>query len=93
MTDDLAKCLHFLVHEYDAAPDYGMTLSDDEVRYISAHIKALEAENARYRAALDDMWSGWRYIRMVYGDLPGVGWERCDEKARAALTGKEPSHE
>jgi hypothetical protein len=46
---------------------------------------ALRAENARLRGALADMHAGWRYIRLHYGDLSGVGWERCDAAARAAL--------
>jgi regulator of replication initiation timing len=46
---------------------------------------ALRAENARLRGALADMYAGWRYIRLHYGDLSGVGWERCDAAARAAL--------
>jgi hypothetical protein len=50
----LEKCLHFLVHEYDATPDCGMTLDDDEVRYIGAHITALTADNARLLKALTD---------------------------------------
>lgn len=51
--------------------------------------EAAEAENAKLRLALADMWAGWKYIRMQHGDLPGVGWDRCDEKARAAL-GEKP---
>jgi len=35
--------------------------------------------------ALSDMRSGWRYIRETYGDLYGVGWERAENKADAAL--------
>lgn len=36
-------------------------------------------------AALEDMYSGWLYIRQVHGDLYGVGWDRAQEKAEAAL--------
>jgi len=36
-------------------------------------------------AALTDMRAGWRYIRDVHGDLPGVGWDRCEQSATAAL--------
>lgn len=53
-----------------------------------ARAEAAEAERDRLREALDDMWSGWRYIRQNHGDLPGVGWERCEAKARAALKGE-----
>ena len=46
----------------------------------------LRAEVARLRDALEDMASGWHYIRTVHGDLPGVGWDRCEQSARAALS-------
>ena len=36
-------------------------------------------------AALEDLLSGWRYIRETHGDLYGVGWDRAEEKAAAAL--------
>lgn len=36
-------------------------------------------------AALEDMYSGWLYIRKMHGDLYGVGWDRAQEKAEAAL--------
>jgi len=52
---------------------------------LEAAIENLRAENARLRGALADMHAGWRYIRLNYGDLSGVGWERCDAAARAAL--------
>lgn len=35
--------------------------------------------------ALEDALSGWRYIREQHGDLYGVGWERVETAARAAL--------
>ena len=35
--------------------------------------------------ALKDMNSGWKYIRHSYGDLYGVGWDRAQEKADAAI--------
>ncbi len=37
-------------------------------------------------AALEDMLSGWKYIREMHGDLYGVGWDRAQEKAEAALS-------
>jgi hypothetical protein len=36
-------------------------------------------------AAMKDMLSGWRYIRRNHGDLYGVGWDRCENSARAAI--------
>lgn len=35
--------------------------------------------------ALEDMFSGWRYIRQQYGDLEGVGWDRAENKTCIAL--------
>jgi hypothetical protein len=52
----------------------------------SEMIDSLRAEVEALRAALTDMYAGWKYIRSFHGDLYGVGWDRCDEKARAALT-------
>lgn len=36
--------------------------------------------------ALRDALAGWRYIRMCHGDLYGVGWDRVEDKATAALS-------
>lgn len=36
-------------------------------------------------AALEDMLSGWIYIREQHGDLSGVGWDRAQVAATAAL--------
>ena len=35
--------------------------------------------------SLQDMLSGWKYIRETHGDLYGVGWDRAQEKAEAAI--------
>jgi hypothetical protein len=35
--------------------------------------------------ALKDMHSGWKYIRETHGDLYGVGWDRSQGKAEAAI--------
>lgn len=35
--------------------------------------------------ALQDMLSGWKYIREQHGDLYGVGWDRAHDKAQAAI--------
>jgi len=35
--------------------------------------------------ALADMLAGWQYIRMYHGDLYGVGWDRAESAAVAAL--------
>jgi hypothetical protein len=49
-------------------------------------IRQLQARIDKLVAALTDMRSGWRYIRESHGDLYGVGWDRCEESATAALT-------
>lgn len=36
--------------------------------------------------ALSDMNAGWKYIRSFHGDLYGVGWDRAQGKADAALS-------
>jgi hypothetical protein len=41
------------------------------------------------REALIDMRSGWKYIREYHGDLYGVGWDRAQDKADAALAARE----
>ncbi len=35
--------------------------------------------------ALEDILSGWIYIRQQHGDLYGVGWDRAQGKAEEAL--------
>jgi len=35
--------------------------------------------------ALQDMLSGWQYIRSQHGDLYGVGWDRAEQKAVSAI--------
>lgn len=50
------------------------------------------AEIERLRAALTDMLAGWRYIRQSHGDLYGVGWDRAQGRAEAAL-GLQPGQE
>lgn len=42
-------------------------------------------EDNDLRCALEDLLSGWRYIRESYGDLYGVGWNRAQRKAEQAL--------
>lgn len=43
----------------------------------------------RLAEALKDAMSGLRYIRERYGELDGVGWQRIEAKANAALEGNE----
>ena len=59
----------------------------DYVEYEEAmeEIERLTAEVEPLREALADMLAGWRYIRQNHGDLYGVGWDRAQQKAEAAL--------
>lgn len=50
-----------------------------------AEIARLRAINAELLAALEDMLSGWRYIREVHGDLYGVAWDRVETAYRTAI--------
>lgn len=63
----------------------------DEAAMIGyAEGRADEREEAKplideLREALRDMLSGWIYIRQMHGDLYGVGWDRAQGKAEAAM--------
>jgi len=56
-----------------------------DVMKAAAELRRLRAENAELLDALKDMHSGWKYIRETHGDLYGVGWDRSQEKAEAAI--------
>jgi hypothetical protein len=57
----------------------------DRMMRAEADRDRLAAEVKALREALADMLSGWRYIRQHHGDLAGVGWDRAEQAARAAL--------
>ena len=57
----------------------------EAARDAGKKLEALENENAALRDALRDMLSGWKYIRNTHGDLYGVGWNRAQQKAEAAI--------
>lgn len=59
-----------------------------EVAWVEFIGKGVETHNANLIAAapdllnaLQDMLSGWKYIREVHGDLYGIGWDRAQESA------------
>ena len=58
-------------------------------RTLRASLAAATAREGRLREALEDALGGWRYIRRYHGDLPGVGWDRVENAATAAL--KDPA--
>jgi hypothetical protein len=67
------------VHEHD----YNQVFNTR--RQLKSDLSTLRAENEAMRNALLDMLSGWKYIRSTHGDLYGVGWDRAQSKAEAAL--------
>jgi hypothetical protein len=67
-------CVCFMAHDGND-PSNAIGLAN--ARLIAAAPDLLEA--------LTDMLSGWRYIRATHGDLYGVGWDRAEEKANAAI--------
>ena len=57
----------------------------------AAELRRLHEVNQELVEALKDMLSGWKYIRETHGDLYGVGWDRAERKAQAALAKAEGS--
>lgn len=64
-------------------PRHKAFLKDEQEAEANAR---LIAASPTLLEALEDMLSGWRYIREQHGDLYGVGWDRCEQAARAAIT-------
>lgn len=52
----------------------------------AAAVGIVMQQRADLLEALKDMRNGWRYIRETHGDLYGVGWDRAEDKANAAIT-------
>lgn len=55
----------------------GWAFNDADKKLIAAAPELLDA--------LQDMLSGWEYIRNNHGDLYGVGWDRAQNKATSAI--------
>jgi hypothetical protein len=68
--------------------DGGDYVEFEDVQPLLDEIERLRARVEMLEAALRDMLSGWRYIRETHGDLYGVGWDRAEGKASAALEAK-----
>lgn len=51
------------------------------------HLKAERIRDAapELLAALEDMLSGWKYLREHHGELSGVGWDRAQDNAESAI--------
>ena len=57
----------------------------NEIQSLRTQLAELQKVVDIQKKALEDMLSGWRYIRQSHGDLYGVGWDRAQDKAEAAL--------
>lgn len=68
-----------IVDDGSACGEYGKIIypKTPNAKLIAAAPELLEA--------LRDMLSGWKYIREQHGDLYGVGWDRAQDKANAAI--------
>lgn len=62
-----------------------MSRYGDYEQVNGAEVNALLDKIEQMRDALSDCAGGLRYIRRVYGDLYGVGWDRALGKADAVL--------
>lgn len=73
----------------------GVEASPAEAGHCAAALRALKSQPAKpdprdealrlARDAIQDLRSGWIYIRETHGDLYGVGWDRAESKADEAL--------
>ena len=59
--------------------------SNGNAHRMSDIARDLERMAGELLEALWDMNAGWKYIRDQHGDLYGVGWDRAQNKADAAL--------
>lgn len=65
------------VIDYDGCGSHDTLCSGPDRHLIASAPELLDA--------LEDMLSGWRYIREVHGDLYGVSWDRAESAASAAI--------
>ncbi|EOU9618880.1 hypothetical protein ACOJM8_000977 [Klebsiella aerogenes] len=61
-----------------------MSFDDERVAECTANAQLIAAAPDLLEA-LQDMLSGWKYIREQHGDLYGVGWDRSQNKAVEAI--------
>jgi hypothetical protein len=65
--------------------DDGVYFTFDDTTIHRGDVRLMEAAPDLLEA-LQDMLSGWKYIREQHGDLYGVGWDRAQDKATAAIS-------
>jgi hypothetical protein len=99
---EMAQQLSALMEARRALRALYLEVPEAVARDVTAHVEAAFASLRRpapeperagadaMREALEDMLSGWRYLRARYGDLDGVAWDRCESAAAAALAREVP---
>lgn len=75
-----------LIYPFQVAYDPKIGAGAFALSTLASDLRALLEEREALREALTDMRAGWRYIRRYHGDLYGVGWDRCEQSADAALS-------
>jgi len=66
-------------------PPFTMSMYVTELDLQRDARKYYQERSERLEMALQDMLSGWKYIRETHGDLYGVGWNRAQANAETAL--------
>lgn len=76
-----------LMGDDEDAPRYTTKRMRQEVHNrVEAALAEKDKEISALREALEDAMAGIRYVRQVYGDLVGVGFNRVEERGREALS-------
>lgn len=70
----------------DMLESCSLHVGDIEQYHAGIALRRLHEVNAELLEALQDMHAGWKYIRSFHGDLYGVGWDRAQDKAEAAIS-------
>lgn len=90
LADAVSKCPEVRDREFTRRVPAELDRDADLVLEQSAEaMDHMAFQRDQLREALEDMLSGWRYIREAHGDLYGVGWDRAEEQARDALKATE----
>ena len=85
MDKQAAAELRRLHEENERLREAGVGYSQQTMDAVVREREELRSLSAKLLEALKDMHSGWKYIRETHGDLYGVGWDRAQEKAEAAI--------
>ncbi|HCQ7755494.1 hypothetical protein [Citrobacter sp. 50677481] len=78
------------IPHWDVDEDYIVDATEGHILFSAENANKQEIKLASAAPdlleALQDMLSGWKYIREQHGDLYGVGWDRAQDKAKAAIS-------